>query len=283
MRFGKLSAMMVTNESNAHEVLLDRPRRCVVALEQRLKKCGNVVTLGVKPNFNDYTDDETALIRAAQTIYYPSRYYAELFETTGKKTFPGHRDYLFAQDKIKQTALFQLQGIPHPRTRVFYGKKQKARILDYFSFPMIAKIPRGSALGRGVYLIETPLDLKAYCSSTHTAYVQEYLPIKRDIRVVVIGKEVVHAYYREPAENEFRANLFLGAKLSFTAIPTRALELARHTAAVCGWDDVGIDICECRGVFYVLEANMKYGKRGFIQAGIDYIRLMERLIEDGKI
>jgi ribosomal protein S6--L-glutamate ligase len=29
----------------------------------------------------------------------------------------------------------------------------------------------------------------------------------------------------------------------------------------------------------VLEANMKYGREGFRQAGIDYTRLMERLIE----
>lgn len=268
---------------DVNDAFLDRPRRTVVALEQRLKKCSNVVTLGVKPNFNDYTATEAALIHAAQKIYYPSRYYAELFETMGKKTFPGHRDYLFAQDKIKQTALFQLQGIPHPRTRIFYGKKQKKRILDYFSFPMIAKIPRGSALGRGVYRIENRSDLNAYCSLTHIAYVQEYLALKRDIRVVVIGKEAVHAYFRIPMEDEFRANIALGAELSFKAVPAEAIELARHTAAVCGWDDVGIDICECGGCFYVLEANMKYGKKGFFHAGIDYIHLMETLIEDGKI
>jgi len=28
---------------------------------------------------------------------------------------------------------------------------------------------------------------------------------------------------------------------------------------------------------------MKYGKEGFRRAGIDYLQLMERLIDDGKI
>jgi len=257
--------------------------RTVVALERRLRNCSNVITLGVKPNFNDYSTKETTLIRESEKIYYPSSYYVEKFAAMGKDTFPRCLNYLFAQDKIKQTTLFQLLKIPHPYTRFFFGNRQKSRILNYFSFPFIAKIPRGSALGRGVYLIKTPSDLEHYCSLSHIAYVQEYLPIKNDIRVVVIGKDAVHAYIRIPIENEFRTNLAFGAKLSFDAIPRKAIELARYTASNCGWDDVGIDICEYQNRFYVLEANMKYGKQGFYQAGIDYFQLMETLIDNGKI
>jgi len=32
-----------------------------------------------------------------------------------------------------------------------------------------------------------------------------------------------------------------------------------------------------------LEGNMKYGREGFKAAGMDYISIMESLIEDGKI
>ena len=66
-------------------------------------------------------------------------------------------------------------------------------------------------------------------------------------------------------------------------IPSEALELALHTAHRCQWDDVGIDICQCHGDYYVLEANMKYGKEGFRKANIDYTQLMETLIENGEI
>ena len=181
-------------------------RRTVVALERRLRACSNVITLGVKPNFDDYSAEEAVLIYDAKKIYYPSRHYAELFAIMGKETFPGHLNYLFAQDKIKQTTLFQLQKIPHPRTRIFYGNRQKTRILTYFSFPLIAKIPRGSAMGRGVYLIKNKSELEHYCRLNHIAYIQEYLPIRYDIRVVVIGRQIVHAYIRVPQDNEFRAN-----------------------------------------------------------------------------
>jgi len=59
--------------------------------------------------------------------------------------------------------------------------------------------------------------------------------------------------------------------------------LARHTATACRWDDVGIDICQHDGHCYVLEANMKYGKEGFREAGIDYARMMEEMIANGEI
>jgi len=60
-------------------------------------------------------------------------------------------------------------------------------------------------------------------------------------------------------------------------------DLALHTAVSCGWDDVGIDICRHGGKLYVIEANMKYGKEGFKVAGIDYIKLMEKMIKNGEI
>jgi len=254
-----------------------------IAFEARLRACGNVLTLGVRPNFSDYTPYETELIRKAGKIFYPSTFYADIFNAAGKKIFPSCNNYKFAQDKIRQTALFNLLNIPHPRTRVFYGKHQKKSVPDHFGFPFVGKIPRGSAMGRGVYLIRNDEELADFCSLTHIAYVQEYLPIDRDMRVVVIGSKVVHAYWRIAAPGEFRTNVALGASISLDPLPQNALELALHTARVCRWNDVGIDICEYEGSCYVLEANMKYGKEGFRKAGIDYARLMETLIENGEI
>jgi ribosomal protein S6--L-glutamate ligase len=241
------------------------------------------MTLGVKPNFSDYSPEETELIREAQKIYYPSLFYAELFDAMGKKTFPSYHNYKCAQDKIKQTALFQLLNIPHPRTRVFFGRRQKVAIARQFQFPMIAKVPRGSAMGRGVYLINNQVELDAYCNCGSPAYIQEYLPIDRDMRVVVIGGKVVHAYFRVAASGEYRSNVALGARIALNPVPEKALDLALTTAKACGWDDVGLDICQSHGNLYVLEGNMKYGKEGFRRAGIDYDRLMESLIENGEI
>lgn len=252
-------------------------------MESRLRGCCNVITLGVKTNFSDYTAEEAALIRNTDTIYYPTTFYADLLDAAGKKTFPSYHTYKCVQDKIKQTALLNLLGIPHPRTRVYYGKRQQGRIAEHFPFPFIAKIPRGSAMGRGVFLIKSRKELERYCAATHVAYIQEYLPIDRDIRIVVIGENVAHAYWRIAKEGEFRSNVAAGATVSLDSVPEQAVSLALHTARSCGWNDVGIDIVQHNGRFFVLEANMKYGKEGFRQAGIDYQLLMQTKIENGEI
>jgi ribosomal protein S6--L-glutamate ligase len=252
-------------------------------LENRLKKCRNVITLGMKPQIGDYGARAARLIHDAKVIYYPGALYAQLFTSMGKTTFPGPAQYWYAQDKIRQTALFTLLQLPHPRTRVFYGPKQLSTVNDFFRYPFVAKIPRGSARGRGVFLIRSQDQFRRYCSLTPIAYVQQYLPGDRDIRVVVVKGKPIHAYWRLAPGHDFRTNLALGGRIGLEPVPDQAVALALTAARSCGFDDVGIDILPYGGQFYLLEANMKYGLEGFRQAGIDYIGLMEELIAAGEI
>lgn len=255
----------------------------IIALGSRLRGCPAVKTLGVRPNLSDYSDEERALINKAEKIYYPSAFYAGLFDTIGKSTFPSYHTYQYAQDKILQTALFKLAGIRHPRTRVFYGKRQMEGILDYFRFPFVAKVPRGSAMGKGVFLIRSSEELSRYCRSHKPFYIQEYLPIQRDIRVIVIGRKVVHAFWRVAIQGDHRTNLAAGGKLDPSPVPDGALAFALDIARRCRWDDVGLDICMHGGLYYVLEGNMRYGRRGLLQAGIAYPQIICDLIQAGEI
>lgn len=255
----------------------------VVALEAHLKKCRSVLTLGVRPNFNDYSAHEKALIRTAPKIYYPSTFYADLLDAAGKCTFPSYHTYKCVQDKIRQTALFELLELPHPRTRVFYGKVAPTDVYKDFSLPCIGKIPRGSARGRGTFLLSTPADLQAYLASVRPAYIQEYLPAERDIRVVVIAGEAVLSYWRCAPCGDFRTNLALGGEILLETVPDAAVQLALTAARRCRWDDVGIDILCGESGYVLLEANMKYGRTGFRAAGIDYFAMMEALIARGRI
>ncbi|MFC1812069.1 RimK family alpha-L-glutamate ligase [Thermodesulfobacteriota bacterium] len=271
----------------------------IIALEARLRDCKNVITLGVRPNFSDYSRQEADLIRKAEKIYYPTTFYADLFDAMGKKTFPSYHTYKCVQDKIKQTALFDLvrmmsilgvSGLiyknpsSHGRPSGNLADKREIKtIRNGLFFPFIGKIARGSAMGRGVFLIQNKDDLLSYCNLTSPAYIQEYLPSDRDIRVVVIGRKIVHAYWRISPPGEFRSNVAVGGEVSLDPVPREALDLAFHTARSCQWDDVGIDICRHEDSYYVIEANMKYGREGFRRAGIDYKELMEKLIDNGEI
>jgi ribosomal protein S6--L-glutamate ligase len=253
-----------------------------VALGKRLRHSPLVHTLGLHPNFSDYSEIELDLLRNADTIYYPSTLYEDVFLALDKKVFPANF-YRYMGDKIKQTELFTLLGIPHPRTRIYRDKPRVSEILAYFSFPFIAKVPRGSSQGRGVFLIRSRKDLQHYLREHTPAYIQEYLPIDRDLRVVLVGASVVHAYWRIARPGEFRSNVSLGGRISFDDIPDDALHFAERVARLCKFDEVGLDICICEDRYLVIEANMVYGLKGFEAAGLNIYQLLNRRVTEGTI
>ena len=253
-----------------------------IALGKRLRHSPLVQTLGLRTNIEDYSQIELDLLRQAETVYYPSSLYEDVFLALGKKVFPANY-YRYMGDKIKQTELFTLLGIPHPRTRFYQGKGRSRQILRDFSFPFIAKIPRGSSKGRGVFLVRSPEDLHRYLEKCSLAYIQEYLPIDRDLRVVLVGAKVVHAYWRIARPGEYRSNVSLGGRISFQNIQEGPLRFAEQVARLCKFDEVGLDICICEDSNLVLEANMVYGLKGFEKAGLDIYQLLTQRVSEGGI
>jgi ribosomal protein S6--L-glutamate ligase len=253
-----------------------------VALGKRLRHSPHVRTLGMRPNIEDYSETELELLRKADTIYYPSRLYEDVFLALGKRVFPANY-YGYMGNKVKQTELFILLGIPHPRTRFYQGRHRAERILRDFSYPFIAKIPMGSSKGRGVFLIRSPEGLQSYLQRCDLAYIQEYLPIDRDLRIVLMGAKVVHAYWRIAPPGEYRSNVSLGGRISFSHIKKGPLLFAEEVARLCKFDEVGLDICICQGNYLVLEANMIYGLKGFEKAGLNVYQLLTERISEGDI
>ena len=253
-----------------------------VAIGSRLKGVDGVVTLGVKPNLEDYPEESLRLLREAPRIYYPTSFFAYDFTLMGKDIFPSFANYFYAGDKIMQTRLFQSLGIPHPRTRIYYARHHH-EILKDFELPFVAKIPRSKDSGSGVFLIEDNQGLEDYLRATRVAYIQEYLPVKRDIRVVVIQGRVTLAYWRIAAPDRFQCNVAQGGQIDLSPVPDRAVELALSMAKKCNFNDVGIDILVHQGQCYALEANMRFGRQGFIKAGLDLKEIYTKFLREGVI
>ena len=253
-----------------------------VALGSRLKGVPEVLTLGVKPNFTDYSEEERGLIASAAMILYPTANYAQFFTTLGKPFFPSLETCLYADEKIKQSTLFSMLGIPHPRTRFYYHLHHRD-ILGDFSYPFVAKLPRASSRGRGVYKIENPEQLNAYLRLTPIAYIQEYLPHDRDLRVILVNYEPILSYWRQREPSNFRANLHQGGTPLFFEIPYDALSLAQDTALRCKFNDVGLDLIQCRGKWYVIEANMEYGREGLRMKGMNLKEILREKLLSGEL
>jgi len=247
-----------------------------ISLGKRLRTSASFRCVGTYPNWNDYPAATKEAMRGAEEVYYPSAIYEDLFQSLGKRVFPSNF-YRLMGNKIRQSALFQLRGVPHPRTRLYYGRGRLARILQDFDFPFVAKTPVGSSQGSGVWLLLTVNELAAYLKQHQPAYIQQYLPIDRDLRVVVIAGQVVHSYWRIQQPGNFRNNVAQGARISYLDIPDIALEFALDVVRRCNFGEVGLDICLHEQKYYVIEANMVYGLEGFRQAGLDIYAILADL------
>ncbi len=237
-----------------------------VAIGKHLRCCRSIPAVGVRLNWEDYDAHTQRALRDAPMIYYPSRLYEPLFLAVGKQVFP-RNFHAFLGNKIRQTLLFEWLSIPHPRTKIYYGSDREFRILRDFPRPFIAKNPVGGSQGKEVFLITSEAELEAYAQRYHPAYIQEYLPVERDLRVVIFAGRVVHVYWRIGRSGEFRHNVSRGAMISFEGIPEGVISFSEEVARRCGFDEVGLDVIYYGENFYVVEANMVYGREGFVRGG----------------
>ncbi|MHC1745147.1 MAG: hypothetical protein AB9873_19250 [Syntrophobacteraceae bacterium] len=115
------------------------PRR--IALAPFLGSCPPVLTLGIRPSMGDYTETERALIRQAARIFFPSARFFTVFQAIDKPTFPSAASYLYRRSRLHQQILFKVLAMPHPKTRIYFGTRQKERIRDEFRLPVEVMAP----------------------------------------------------------------------------------------------------------------------------------------------
>ncbi len=113
-----------------------------VALAPFLEDCPSVLTLGVRASMADYSEEERGLLLHARRIFFPTLRYLDVFEALGKRTFPSAATYRYRRSRIAQQLLFEYLELPRPRTRVYRGMRQKARIEADFGFPVLVMGPQ---------------------------------------------------------------------------------------------------------------------------------------------
>lgn len=114
-----------------------------------------------------------------------------------RRIFPSISSYHLGHDKVEMTRAFEALAPAHtPHTLILPATPVALeQILDTYSFPFVGKSVR-SSMGEGVYLLEGCEDLARYARDHSILYVQERLPIERDLRVVWVGNRVLTAYWR---------------------------------------------------------------------------------------
>ena len=212
-------------------------------------------------------------ITAADWVLYPEYWQLNaLIYGLKAKVFPSQASYLLGHNKIEMTRAFEMvapANIPHTEIRA-NTPGNADELWELMLHPFVAKLPKASQ-GSGVWLIETRADWKAYLERTDILYVQEYLPINRDIRVVIIGDQVVCAYWRLQSDQGFYNNVAKGGVIDQSPVPAQAINLALHLATSLSIDHGGFDIAMVGDHPYVFEFNRLFGNQG-IEGGDQKIR-----------
>ncbi|QUW22510.1 RimK family alpha-L-glutamate ligase [Sporosarcina sp. Marseille-Q4063] len=156
-------------------------------------------------------------------------------------------------NKANQYLELSKHGIPMPKT-IIAPKVYPAftiaesgyyeKILEELKLPMIIKEGHGS-FGMRVYLIETKEEFYAKTGELRGVdYVfQEFIETSkgRDIRVNIVGGEIVAAMYRH-SETDFRANITNGGVAKDIELTNAQKNLAMRAADAVGAEFAGVDL-----------------------------------------
>jgi ribosomal protein S6--L-glutamate ligase len=227
-------------------------------------------TLTLKP---EHFFQARAEIEAAQWVLFPEYWQVNaLVYGLKARIFPSQASYLLGHNKIEMSRAFQCVAPQHvPQTHILANTESNAdEIWQRMELPFVAKLPRSSQ-GEGVWLIENRTDWRAYLAKTEILYVQEYLPIDRDIRIVIVGDKVITAYWRLQSSDGFHNNIARGGDIMHGPVPQSALDLALQVAQQLGINHAGFDIAMLGGHPYLLEFNRLFGTQG-IPGGSQQLR-----------
>ncbi|HHZ03378.1 MAG TPA: hypothetical protein GX396_10680 [Tissierellia bacterium] len=204
-------------------------------------------------------------IKEADWILYPEYWQVNsLVYGLKKRIFPNISTYHLGHNKVEMTRAFMTvcpQNIPYTEILSNTPVNQEY-ILDMFPFPFVAKEIK-SSMGYGVHLIEDRKQFRSYCDANEILYIQEKLPIDRDMRIIYLGDEVIASYWRIGG-NSFKNNVAQGGTISYDNIPQKAIALVDKVAKELEINHAGFDVAEVDGHYYFFEFNVSFGTRGLL-------------------
>lgn len=175
-------------------------------------------------------------------------------EQSGYTVYNSAKAIALCDDKSLTHITLMGEGIPMPRTMVApmtyeaigYQKLDfLANVIKFLGFPMIIKECFGS-FGQQVYLVANEIELKEKVLElgAKPMLFQEFIQTSfaRDIRLQVVGNEVIAGMYRYSDSGDFRANLSIGGKMKAYTPTKEQCDLALRCCKILGLDFAGIDL-----------------------------------------
>jgi len=179
---------------------------------------------------------------------------ANYLEQLGYRVFNSSKAIEICDDKALTHLTLMNSGIKMPRTIIapktfdnigYTNYNFLDQIIKIIGFPMVVKESFGS-FGQQVYLVtdEQELMLKVKQIGSKPMLFQQFITSSfgRDIRLQVVGGEVIASMFRYTENGDFRANLTIGGKMQEYNPSKEQCDLALRCCDIIGLDFAGVDI-----------------------------------------
>ena len=120
--------------------------------------------------------------------------------------------------------------IPIPKTYIFYDKSKAEKFIEKTEFPKIVKKSYGPSNYGGYFVHKVDSKQEAHNllaqKKYHPVYMQDFVPMEADVRVMLIGHKPVCAFWRRAPEGEWLTNTSQGGEMDYMDVPKELLDLA---------------------------------------------------------
>ncbi len=120
--------------------------------------------------------------------------------------------------------------VPIPRTYIYYDVKKAQKFMEKTNYPKIIKKSYGPSNYGGyfVHKVDSANEAKALIAKKkyNPVYMQDFVPMEADVRVMLIGHKPVCAFWRRPPEGEWLTNTSQGGSMDYQKVPKELLDLA---------------------------------------------------------
>ncbi|MBW2982054.1 RimK family alpha-L-glutamate ligase [Candidatus Woesearchaeota archaeon] len=190
----------------------------------------------------------------------------------GKKSYTpiSPAAFTIAHDKMITQLILQQKGIPTPMTYLSATPEAAKKVLENAHYPIIMKFPQGTQ-GKGVMFADSFAAansmMDALTALKQPFLIQEYIETEGvDIRVIVVGDQVVAAMKRKAEQGEKRANIHAGGKGQSYKLDPQSKKIAIEAAKAIGAEICAVDILESVKGPLVIELNISPGLQGITEA-----------------
>jgi ribosomal protein S6--L-glutamate ligase len=175
-------------------------------------------------------------------------------------------------------------GLPVPDTFMASSRQTVEGLLDDMEYPVVMKLLYGS-LGKGVMFADSKQSAMSFMDALERfkepIFLEEYIPNPgEDIRVFVLGGEVLGAERRIAKGDERRTNIGIGGIGKPAKIDIKTEDLSIKAANALGMDITGIDVIKGPKGPIFIEANVNVHFEGLTKVlGINVAREIVKFVE----